>query len=103
MAAAKSQNESNSGVRSIQQVVPAEIFFVAGIMDGAGDKSNRLVLRLQGDTKFYFLFAKGVEENMKTPAPWLQRLIADRVGASSANFPKEDVSISLSSNPMEGR
>lgn len=103
MAAVKPQAAVSPSVKSVQQVVPAEIFFVSGITDGAGDRSNRLVLRLRGDSKFYFLFAKGVEENMKTPAPWLQKLIADRVAMSSPSFAKEDVSVTLSSNPMEDR
>jgi hypothetical protein len=66
---------SEGDFKSVKKVIPVDIFLAAGIIDGEGKKSNRLVLRVKGSEQFYFLFGKGVETNMKPTANWLQELL----------------------------
>ena len=58
----------SSGVKTVKKVIPVETFLAAGITDGEGKNSNRIVFRAQGDTRFYFMFPKGTEEAMKPAA-----------------------------------
>jgi hypothetical protein len=72
-------------------MVPAELFFAGNIVDGDGNKTNRLLIRLKGDKQFYFLFAKGYEENMKKPAEWLQTELERLIDGSSGDAAPSDI------------
>lgn len=77
-------------LKTIKHMVPVELFFAGQIIDGNGDVSNRLLLRIKGDKQFYFLFAKGVEENMKKPAPWLQDALERKYNETFGSAEGED-------------
>lgn len=67
------QLESTSqDFKSLKNFAPVDIF-CAQLVDGEGKESTRLLFRIRGGTAFYFLFAKGTEEGMRTAAPWLQK------------------------------
>ena len=68
--------------KSLKHLVPVELFFAAGIKDGEGDASDRLMVRIKGDKQFYFLFAKGTETSMRKPSPWLQKELEMRANSN---------------------
>ncbi len=92
-----------AGVKTVKHVVPIEIFLAAGIVDGEGKVSNRVVFRSAGDERFYFMFLKGTEEAMKPAAGWLQEQLEGRVGRSGAECEAipEDPVTDLPTDPME--
>jgi len=62
-------------------MAPLDFFVVGNITDGEGQVTpSRVVCRIRGTQKFFFPFAKGVEENMRSVAPWLQKLLDEKVG-----------------------
>jgi len=83
---------STGDVKVLSKVAPVEIF-LAAYTDGNGKKEQRLVTRVRGTKKFYFLFANGVESNMRSAAPWLQSQLEDAVVSSSAPIKMEDVDV----------
>lgn len=90
-------------VKTVKNLVPIETFLAAGITDGEGKVSNRLVFRYVGDAKFYFLFPKGTEEAMKPAAGWLQEQLearADSLKVPLAAIPEDPVT-DLPSDPLE--
>lgn len=93
----------SAGVKTVKHVVPIEFFLAAGVTDGEGKTSNRVVFRARGDKTFYFLFPKGTEETMKPAAGWLQDLLEREVGgieAEKAPIPEDPVT-DLPSDPLE--
>jgi hypothetical protein len=79
----------NRALKSVGRVSPIEVYAAGDIVDGNGDRiPTRVVFRIKGTKKFFFLFAKGTEEDMRTPAPWLQkeleRMIDGESGAGDA-------------------
>jgi len=93
---------SEAGIKSVKHVVPTEMFLAAGITDGEGTVSNRIVFRSQGDSRFYFLFPKGTEEAMKPAAGWLQEALESKVdGMKNAGPIPEDPVTDLPADPME--
>lgn len=69
---------SNNGeIKTIKHFAPAE-FFVANLVDGAGKESTRIVMRIKGAKKFYFLFPRGAESNMKPAAGWFQEQLEEQ-------------------------
>lgn len=94
---------ASAGVKTVKHVVPIDIFLAAGITDGEGKVTNRIVFRAKGDKKFYFLFPQGTEESMKPAAGWLQELLDKEVGglqAEGAPIPEDPVT-DLPSDPLE--
>lgn len=92
------------GVKTVKHVVPIDIFLAAGITDGEGKVSNRVIFRAEGDKRFYFMFPKGTEEVMKPAAGWLQEQLQARVGGfaeEQATIPEDPVT-DLPTDPMEG-
>lgn len=92
-----------TGVKTVKHIVPIEIFLAAGIIDGEGKVSNRVIFRSEGDERFYFMFPKGTEETMKPAAGWLQQQLEVRVGgpAMEACAIPEDPVTDLPADPME--
>ena len=71
--------------KSIGSLAPLDFYVVGSITDGEGQATpSRVVCRIRGTQKFFFPFAKGVEETMKSVAPWLQKLLEEKVGDSKA-------------------
>jgi len=69
--------------KSIGSLAPLEFFVVGNIVDGEGASTpSRVVCRIAGTEKFFFPFAKGVEETMKSVAPWLQKLLDEKLGSN---------------------
>lgn len=97
----KFETGSEAGYKTLQKVVPIDIFLAAGITDGEGKKENRIVFRAKGDTKFYFLFAKGTEANMRPAAPWLQELLGREAGSQDAEIPEDLISDVPTGDPLE--
>jgi len=97
--------QGNEGIKTIHGVREAEMFIVGGITDGEGKKSNRMVFRIHGDKTFYFLFAKGVEENMRPAAGWLQEILEERIDGAreiaSAPIPEDLVTDVPVGDPLE--
>jgi hypothetical protein len=87
-------------------VVPVEVFLAAGLTDGEGKKSNRLVFRFRGNKQFYFLFPKGTEEAMRPASGWLQEILEQQVGdvreMESAPIPEDPVTDIPVGDPLEG-
>lgn len=95
---------AGADVKTVKSLVPVEVFLAAGITDGEGKVSNRLVFRYVGDTKFYFLFPLGTEKTMKPAAGWLQEQLEAQIGSFSASkepIPEDPVT-DLPSDPLEG-
>jgi hypothetical protein len=94
---------ASAGVKTVKHVVPIEMFLAAGITDGEGKVSNRMVFRAKGDKRFYFLFPKGTEEAMKPAAGWLQEQLEAQAGdfeADKAPIPEDPVT-DLPADPLE--
>lgn len=91
----------SEGLKTIQHLVPVDMFFAASVTDGTGDVSNRLVLRLRGDEQFYFLFPaqEKRELNMKKPAPWLQKRLEQMAPSldGPAAIPEDNVDVPVGS------
>lgn len=92
-----------AGGRTVKHLVPVEVYLAAGITDGEGSTSNRIVFRAKGDSRFYFMFPKGTEETMKPAANWLQGVLEGKVGelASAGAAIPEDPVKDLPTDPME--
>lgn len=92
---------ASEGLKSVQHLVPVEMFFAANITDGTGETSSRLVLRLKGDEQFYFVFqhSEKREENMRKPAPWLQKKLSEMAPKPDgpAAIPEDNVSVPVGS------
>lgn len=92
-------------VKTVKRVVPVELFLAAGIIDGEGKASNRLVFRSPGNPSFYFLFPAGTEKNMKPAAGWLQEQLEaqahDLEDYKAVAIPEDPVT-NLPSDPLEG-
>lgn len=83
--------------KSIKSLARLEFFVVGDIVDGEGNNTpSRVVCRIEGTEKFFFPFAKGMEEAMKSVAPWLQKILEERLGGkkdASATPPDMDASV----------
>ena len=88
------------GGRIVKHLAPVEVFLAAGVVDGEGNTSNRIVLKAEGDTQFYFMFPKGTEETMKPVAGWLQTQLEVALAGSKAVIPEDPVK-DLPTDPME--
>ena len=88
------------GIKEVGAVVPMEVFLAANIVDGNGDKSNRLVCRPKGTNQFYFLLPRGAEEAMKPTSGWLQDLLERETASMEGAIPEDSVSVPIGS-PME--
>ena len=97
----KFETSLDSGFKSVQKVVPIDIFLAAGIVDGDGKKSNRVVFRAAGDTQFYFMYPKGTEELLKPAAGWLQEQLERETGSILEGIPVDLISEGLLGNPLE--
>ena len=89
-----------TGLKSVQKVVPIEIYLAAGITDGEGKKSNRVMFRAKGGKHFYFMFPKGTEEGMRPAAQWLQDLVSQSVESGAEPIP-EDLAGVTAGDPLE--
>lgn len=90
--------------KSLKHLVPIDIFLAAGIADGEGKLSNRVVFRAQGDSKFYFMFPRGTEETMKPAAGWLQELLEEQARLHDGqDVIPEDPVTDLPTDPLEAR
>jgi hypothetical protein len=99
--------QGNDGVKTLHSVVPVDIFLAAGLIEGDGKKSNRLIFRFKGTKQFYFLFPKGTEESMRPASGWLQDILEREVDglreAAVAPIPEDLVSDEVPvGDPMEG-
>lgn len=98
--------QGNEGIKTVHSVVPVEVFLAAGLTDGEGKKSNRLVFRFYGNPQFYFLFPKGTEEAMRPAAGWLQEILEQEVNGSqavqSAPIPEDPITEVPIGDPLEG-
>ena len=66
--------------KSIGLVAPLDFYLVGNVTDGEGKTSpSRIVLRIRGSKKFYFPFAPGTEQSMKTASPWLQKALEEAI------------------------
>jgi len=95
---------SGADMKTVQRVEPLEAFLAAGIVDGEGKSSNRLVFRARGNPQFYFLFPQGTEKVMKPAAGWLQEQLEAQVGgfdAAKESIPEDPVT-DLPADPLEG-
>ena len=92
-------------VKTVKRVVPVELFLAAGVVDGEGKSSNRLIFRAPGNPSFYFLFPPGTEKNMKPAAGWLQEQLEaqtrDLADVAVTAIPEDPVT-NLPSDPLEG-
>ena len=77
--------------KSISMVAPLDLYLVGNVTDGEGRTTpSRIVLRIRGQKKFYFPFAAGTEQNMKTAAPWLQKALEESIdGKAGENGPDD--------------
>jgi len=89
------------GLKTVQKIVPMDIFLAAGITDGEGKKSNRVVFRAKGTKQFYFMFQKGTEEAMRPAAQWLQDLLLQSADSGDIPIPEDLVKDIPVGNPME--
>jgi hypothetical protein len=87
--------------KSISSLAALEFFVVGNIVDGEGLATpSRVVCRIAGTEKFFFPFAKGMEEGMKSVAPWLQKLLDEKLGGkkeAAATPPDMDESVATGS------
>jgi len=91
--------------KTVKNLVPVDIFLAAGITDGEGKTSNRLVFRAEGNPTFFFLFPKGTEGTMKPAAEWLQVQLethAQDLKRLSVGTLPEDPVTDLPADPLEG-
>jgi len=89
------------GLKTVQKIVPLEFVLAAGITDGEGKKSNRILFRAQGSKQFYFLFQKGVEEGMRPAAHWLQEILDQSVGYGAESIPEDPITDVPIGDPTE--
>ena len=91
-------------VKTLKHAVPVELYLAAGIVDGEGKVSNRLVFRSPGNPSFYFLFPQGTEKTMRPAAGWLQEQLEAQLNSMSDDptaIPEDPVT-DLPSDPLEG-
>ena len=92
-------------VKTVKHAMPVDIFLAAGIVDGEGRTSNRLVFKAKGSPNFYFLFPNGTEKGMKPAAGWLQDQlevqVRDLEDAKVGAIPEDPVT-DLPADPLEG-
>jgi hypothetical protein len=79
-------------VKLLSKVAPVDIY-LAAYTDGNGKKEQRLVTRVRGTKRFYFLFPGGVESGMRSAAPWLQVQLEEAVISSTAPLSVDDVDV----------
>jgi hypothetical protein len=97
----KFDTATDEGIRSVQKVVPMEFYLAAGVVDGEGKKSHRVIFRPKGTKQFYFLFPKGTEEAMKPTAQWLQDLLERETGITPGEvIPNDPVDVPTG-DPMD--
>ena len=78
--------------KSIGKVAPLDLFLVGNVTDGEGKTApSRIVLRIRGDKKFYFPFAPGTEQDMKTAASWLQKALEEAIDGRSGEAGPDDL------------
>jgi hypothetical protein len=78
--------------KSIGSIAPLDYYVVGNITDGEGAATpSRVVCRIRGTKKFFFPFAKGVEENMRSVAPWLQTLLEGKIDSKSPAATPPDI------------
>ena len=78
--------------RSIGVVTPLEFFLVGNVTDGEGKTSpSRIVLRIRGSKKFYFPFAPGTEQSMKTASLWLQKALEEAIDGRAGEAGPDDL------------
>lgn len=89
--------------KGIQYVVPVEIYLLAGLVEGDGKESNRLVIRPKGAPveAFRFLMPRGAEAHMEVPAGWVFDAIAKKLGDAAAPIPEERVEVPIG-DPLGG-
>lgn len=92
-------------VKTVKHAMPVDVFLAAGIVDGEGKTSNRLVFKAKGNPQFYFLFPSGTEKSMKPAAGWLQdqleAQVRDLEDTEITTIPEDPVT-NLPSDPLEG-
>lgn len=96
--------ELSDNVNSVQKLVPVEMFLALNIVDGEGNKTNRIVFRADGMTDFQFLFPGGGKHEGAVPrmAKWTQdalQQLAEHVEADS--IPETKVSVPVGAPDME--
>jgi hypothetical protein len=78
--------------KSIGKVASLELFLVGNVTDGEGKTAPaRIVLRIRGDKKFYFPFAPGTEQSMKTASPWLQKALEAAIDGRQGEAGPDDL------------
>jgi len=92
--------ERSEKIKTIEHLVPIEFFGAVGVVDGNGVKRNRIVFRFKGTKQFFFLFAEGTEEAMKSAAPWLQELLEKEIGDHVGNLPEEPAKSIPTGSPL---
>jgi hypothetical protein len=94
---------SAEGIKTVKAVEPVDVFLAAGVTDGEGKKSNRLLFRFKGSKTFYFLFPKGSEEAMKPAAGWLQEIMEQQTAdyINDEPLPEDPVTDVPTGDPME--
>ena len=98
--------EGNDGIKTVHKLVPVEIFLAAGLTDGEGKKSNRLMFRFDGNPQFYFMFPAGTEDAMRPASGWLQEILENEANrmksTSNAPIPEDLVTESVPvGDPLE--
>ncbi|CAB4131242.1 hypothetical protein UFOVP276_165 [uncultured Caudovirales phage] len=97
------EQPSEPNYKSAGAIAPLELYVVGDITDGEGQVTpSRVVCRIQGTQKFFFPFAKGVEETMKSVAPWLQKILEEKLspGASKSAVPPDMDSAIVTGSPL---
>ena len=87
-------------MKSIEHLLPVDLFVAVGVVDGNGIKRNRLVFRAKGTKQFFFLFNEGTEEAMKPATGWFQELLEKEIGDHAANLPAEKTSDIPTGSPL---
>jgi hypothetical protein len=79
--------------KSIGMVAPLDLYLVGNVTDGEGKtQPSRVVLRIRGQKKFYFPFAPGTEQSMKTASPWMQKALEDAIDGRQGEAGPDDLS-----------
>lgn len=95
--------ESNEAAfKTVANVAPLEVYLAGNIVDGNGDTiPSRVVCRIRGTKKFYFLFPPGTEESLRSAAPWLQKELEKRIDGESVEATPKDMDRAVpTGNPL---
>lgn len=98
--------EDTSGpVKVVKHLIPVEIFLAAGIVDGEGVESNRLIIRPKGApvNAFRYMLTKNAEAGMEVPAGWVFDEIERKLSQGSEPIPESKVSVSVGSPMQKGK